>query len=345
MSYAKILFVGLGGAGQRHLRTLRSLLPAEVQFIAYRPSGKTPLLNPDFTVDSSRTLEEAYGLVLFSSLESAFDEGPDLTVVATPTSIHRKPMTLALEAGSAIIVEKPWAESLEGFASFRDAVLARRLPFQISFQRRFHPLIAKARQLVAAGHIGKPVSASFSAYSYVPAWHPYEDWRSLYAVRKELGGGVLLTECHEIDLAYWYFGLPEAVFCSGGRRVAAELDVEDTVQMTLLYADFSVQINLCFLHAQPSRHFQITGTKGCVTWSGNGDRLTISTFDAPRTEQVPDPDFSNDSMFVAQAQAFLHDWAATDTQNALAAAGGSLAIIGAARCSMASRRAEPVSPP
>jgi predicted dehydrogenase len=345
MNYNKVLLIGLGGAGQRHLRILRGLLPADTQFIAYRRYGKTPLLNPDFTVDSSRTLEEAYGLVSFSSLESAFADGPDLTVVATPTSTHRKPMALALEAGSGIIVEKPWAESLKDFDTFREGVMAKRLPFQISFQRRFHPLISKARELVVAGHIGKPVSANFSVYSYVPAWHPYEDWRSLYAVRKELGGGVLLTECHEFDLAYWYFGLPAAVFCSGGSRVAPELDVEDTVQMTLLYADFSVQIDLCFLHAQPSRHFHITGTRGCLTWSGNGDNLKISTFDVPRTEQVSGPGFSNDSMFVAQAQAFLHGWAAADTQNALAAAGSCLAIIEAARCSMVSGRAEPVSPP
>ncbi len=344
MSYAKVLFIGLGGAGQRHMRILRQLLPTDTQFIAFRRYGRTPLLNPDFTVDSSRALEEAFDLSLFPSLESAFADGPDLTVVATPTSAHRKAMTLALEAGSGIIVEKPWAESLEGFDSFRDAITGKCLPFQISFQRRFHPLIAKARDLVVGGHIGKPVSASFSVYSYVPAWHPYEDWRSLYAVRKELGGGVLLTECHEIDLAYWYFGLPDAVFCTGGNRAAVELDVEDTAQMTLLYADFSVQINLCFLHAKPSRHFHIAGTKGCITCSDNWNKLTFNAFDAPRTEQVSVPNVGNDSMFVAQARAFLHDWSATDTQNALAAAGGSLAIIDAARCSMASRRAEHVCP-
>jgi len=342
MSYARVLMVGLGGAGQRHLRVLKGLLPSDTRFIACRQFGKTPLLSPDFSVDRSRTLEETYGLISFPSLESAFASGPDLTVIATPTSTHRKPMALALEAGSGIIVEKPWADSLDGFAAFRDQIMAKRLPFQISYQRRFDPLIAKARELIAAGHIGKPVMADFYANTYVPAWHPYEDWRSLYAVRKDLGGGVLLTECHEIDLACWFFGLPDAVFCSGGNRIDVALDVEDTAQLTLSYPDLSVQISLCFLHPRPSRGFHVTGTKGYIAWSGDTSELTIKTTGASKEDRISIPNPGADSLFIAQARSFLHEWTTTHTENALTAAGGSLAIIDAARRSMASGKVEPV---
>ena len=44
----RVLFVGLGGAGQRHLRIFRSLLP-DIDFYAFRRNKKTPLLNSDFT--------------------------------------------------------------------------------------------------------------------------------------------------------------------------------------------------------------------------------------------------------------------------------------------------------
>lgn len=342
MSYSKVLFVGLGGAGQRHLRVLRSLLPARSRFMAYRSTRKTPLLRPDFTPDETRSLEAEFGLVSFPSLESAFSERPDLTVISTPTSMHREPMGFALDTGSAIIVEKPWAESLHGFVEFRNRVIASSLPFQISFQRRFHPLIAKAREWVISGTIGRPVAASFSVFSHVPAWHAYEDWRSLYAVRKELGGGVLLTECHEIDLAYWFFGVPEKVFCSGGNRIDTGLDVEDTVQMDLLYGGLSVQISLCFLHPQQSREFHIAGTDGSVSWTSDGNRLSIITHAEPVAEPICDAAFRNDSMFIDQATAFLYDWTAENSQRALEAAGTSLAIIDAARRSMRSRCAENV---
>jgi len=342
MSFTRILFVGLGGAGQRHLRILHRLLPESTVFTAYRRTGRTPLLRPDFTVDEGNTLESAYNLKIFDSLESAFAAGPDLTVVSTPSSCHREPMMMAIEAGSGVLVEKPWAENLQGFSKFKDGILDRHLPFQISFQRRFHPLIARVRQTVSSGAIGRPLAATFTVYSNVPSWHPYEDWRSLYAVRSELGGGVLLTEIHEIDLANWFFGLPEAVFCSGGNRSAEKLEVEDTVQMTLLYAGFSVQITLCFMHKKPSRNFHIAGTEGDIRWEESGNRLVVTPF-AGVAEEHADPAFGNDAMFVAQAKRFLFNWTADDTKESLATAAGSLAIAEAARRSMLSGRAESVN--
>jgi predicted dehydrogenase len=335
VSFSRVLFVGLGGAGQRHLRIFRQLLPQNAVFTAYRRHGATPLLRPDFTVNEQSTVETAYGLQTFDSLEAAFADGPDLTVVSTPTACHREPMMMAMEAGSGVLVEKPWAENLQDFPKFRDGVLAKHLPFHISLQRRFHPQIARARQAVTSGVIGRPLAATFTAYSNVPSWHPYEDWRSLYAVRPEMGGGVLLTEIHEIDLAHWFFGLPEAVFCSGGNRSAERLAVEDTVQMTLLYAEFSVQITLCFMHKRPSRSFHVAGTDGDIHWDGAANRLTVTPFSGA-DEQQDDTVFTNDAMFVAQAERFISGWTVGDTKESLASAAGSLAIVEAARRSMQS---------
>ena len=57
--YKCILFLGLGGAGQRHLRILRERLP-NARMIGVRKTGKTPLLNSDFTVKNgaSQNYEE-----------------------------------------------------------------------------------------------------------------------------------------------------------------------------------------------------------------------------------------------------------------------------------------------
>jgi predicted dehydrogenase len=341
VSFSKVLFVGLGGAGQRHLRIFRELLPQSTVFTAYRRTGVTPLLRPNFTVDEQSTIEEAYRLQTFTSLEAAFADRPDLTVISTPTAYHLAPMMMAMEAGSGVLVEKPWAENLEGFSKFKDGMVAKNLPFHISFQRHFHPQIASARQAVTSGVIGRPLAATFTVYSNVPSWHPYEDWRSLYAVRPDMGGGVLLTEIHEIDLANWFFGLPEAVFCSGGNRSAEMLAVEDTVQMTLLYAEFSVQITLCFMHKKPSRSFHVAGTDGDIHWDGTSNRLTVTPFSGA-DEELDDTPFSHDAMFVAQAERFLSGWTVDDTKESLASAAGSLAIVEAARRSIHSGVVESV---
>lgn len=66
MSFSKVLFVGLGGAGQRHLRIFRQLLPEATVFSAYRRTGETPLLRSDFTVDEENSVESAYHLQIFN---------------------------------------------------------------------------------------------------------------------------------------------------------------------------------------------------------------------------------------------------------------------------------------
>lgn len=333
MNISKVLFIGLGGAGQRHLRILKKLLPSNTAFLAFRRTGKTPLLRSDFTVDESKTLEDAYGIVMYNDLHSAFDQKPDLTVISTPTSCHKEPLLMAMNAGSGIIVEKPWAEDLVGFIDFRNGMLQHQLPFLISFQRRYHPLIAKAKHLLSSGRIGRPMAASFTVYSDVTTWHGYEDWHTLYAVRKDLGGGVLLTEIHEIDLTCWFFGLPLAVHCSGGNRGKEKLDVEDTVQMTLLYENFSAQITLCFMHKKKMRHFHIAGTEGALLWNEEKNTLMLSSFEG-RDEEIKAPDFTNDTMFISQAEDFLCSWSQQRSADSLLSAGYSLAVVEAARESM-----------
>ncbi len=335
ISPKKILFIGLGGAGQRHLRIFRDILPAETELIAYRRTSTTPLLRPDFTVDGSRSLEAAYGVKVLDTLPKAFAERPDLAVISTPTACHLEPMLMAAEAGCGVFVEKPWAQNLTGFGKFRTQIEAKNLSFQISFQRRFHPLIARARKTLASGLIGRPVAANFIVFSDVRAWHPYEDWRNLYAVRADLGGGVLLTEIHEIDLAYWFFGLPQAVFCSGGNRSGVPLEVEDTVQISLLYPGLCVGITLCFMHTKPSRSFHIAGSEGHIAWDAKDNRLLLSSR-ASGAEESSDPGYPNDAMFIAQAQQFLCHWTTGDTESALNAAAASLAIVEAAKRSIVS---------
>ena len=85
--YKCILFLGLGGAGQRHLRILKEALPS-TKMIGVRKTGKTPVLNSDFTVKEGASLELEYGITFFSSIDEAYIQEPDLVVIATPTFNH-----------------------------------------------------------------------------------------------------------------------------------------------------------------------------------------------------------------------------------------------------------------
>ncbi len=334
MKVNKIFFVGLGGAGQRHLRIFKQLLPPKTEFSAYRSIKKTPLLNSDFSINKSVTIEEVYNIKYFDSLEEGLDNKPDVIVISTPTSLHYDIAMKAALRDINIFIEKPFSHNLAGFEDFKEIVLKNNLYFFVSFQRRFHTYLRKIKENISNNELGKIITAVFNVCTYVPAWHPYEDFRDLYAGRKDLGGGVLLTEIHEIDLCYWYFGLPEYVYCDGGNYSDVKLDIEDTAHVTLKYKGFAVQVNLCFMQKHNRRDLYIAGTKGYTEWNMDGNRLIINNYKNRDKEILSDPEYSNDSMFFSQAAYFLNDLDRSDNKTYLEIARASLSIIESAKESM-----------
>jgi predicted dehydrogenase len=322
------------GAGQRHLRILHDLLP-NAELLAYRKLKKTPLLNSNFTVDHGTSLENKYNLTLFDSLDKAFEEEPDLIVISTPSSLHMDTMIEAAKRGINVFVEKPVSHNLDNFDEFRSLVKEKNLAFFVSLQRRFHPLIKKAKNIIDSGSLGKIISAKFDVASYVPFWHKYEDFHELYACKKELGGGVLLTEIHEIDLCCWFFGIPKNLFCAGGQCGEYSLDVEDTAHITLDYLEFPVQISLCFMQQHNKREFMVSGTKGYLQWNQDNEVLTHYVYDSGQNNKESVDDFTNDMMFYEQANYFINDFNNND-KSYLDIAYYSQLIVEAAKKSIAS---------
>ena len=70
----RILVVGLGGIGQRHVRNLRALLGDRVEIIAWRVRRLSRVVTPILQSDESLDVERVYGIRVFDSLESALGE-------------------------------------------------------------------------------------------------------------------------------------------------------------------------------------------------------------------------------------------------------------------------------
>ena len=298
-----VLFNGLGGAGQRHLRIINQLLPG-VKKIGSRSKDKTPYLNPDFSINQSHNLQDAYGISFFKSIEAAYLENPDLAIISTPTSLHCENIIQAAERGVDVIVEKPGATNSKQAKKIVDAVKANNIQFFISYQRRFHPLVQKLRQLINKKTLGKIMSVQVCVGSYVPDWHPYEDFRDLYACNKNLGGGVLKTETHELDLLTWLFGNPNAVNATGGCRGPFELDVEDSAELLLDYQTFSAQVNLCFMQKKQERNISIIGQEGSLKLDLIEEKLEIFLHSSNK-EEIVSISMDNETLFRTQAEFFL----------------------------------------
>ena len=332
-----ILFIGLGGAGQRHLRLFRKNLN-KVKLIAFRSTNKTPLLNPNFSVNDKSSIEDLYQVQIYHNINDALDLEPDLVVISTPSSMHIKYAQLCVSRGINVFVEKPVSNSSKGLQELKWLARDNNVAIQVGFQRRFHPHLSKINNIVKSGVLGKVLNVNFTVASFIPRWHPYENFLDLYACRKDLGGGVLLTEIHEIDLAVWYFGIPKYIACVGGTYSNVGMDVEDTVHLTLDYVSFSVQINLTFWQKHHERFLSICGEDGYLSWNQDGDVLLEEYFNNPdKSGQYCNADSDNDSMFDLQIKSLVADLCSLQYKGNIDESIASMKIVEAAKESMLNR--------
>jgi len=301
--------IGLGGAGQRHLRVFRDLLGSRANFIAFRAIGRPEVITPSFQLDNSLTVEENYGVTSYYRLENALSQTPDFAIVSNPSSLHVSVAIPLANAGCHLYIEKPLSHSIEYVDDLIRTCQDKNLVTMVTYQMRFHPCLAWIKDQLLLNRIGKIQSVEIRVNSYMPGWHPYEDFLQLYAARKDLGGGVILTEIHEIDYACWFFGMPRRVFAVGGNLGSWKLDVEDTVSLTLECGNeisaFPVQIQMSMVQQPPNRGCQINGEKGQILWDAATPEVRLYLAEARAWETISFAGFERSQLFTSQAEHFL----------------------------------------
>ena len=233
----KILMVGLGGIGQRHLRNLRALLGERAEILAWRVRRLSHVVTPTLQSDESRDVEQVYDIRVFDSLDAALAEQPHVAFICNPSSLHIASALACVRAGCDLFLEKPVSHNLDGLAELLQAVEAHRRVVMVGYQLRFHPCFLALQRAVRERRLGDLLAVRSHVGEYLPGWHPYEDYRQMYASRADLGGGVLVTQIHEFDYLYALFGVPRRLFALGGHWSHLEIDVEDAAS-TLMEFQF-----------------------------------------------------------------------------------------------------------
>ncbi|HMR75502.1 MAG TPA: Gfo/Idh/MocA family oxidoreductase [Polyangiaceae bacterium] len=306
----RALFVGLGGVGQRHLRNFVAVAGSDVELLAYRVRRERQVLSDALCVQPDADLESQYPLRVFSNLNEALVLRPDVTIVANPTSQHVPVALSALDAGSDLFVEKPLSHDADGVDDLASVAERRGLIHFVAYQLRQHPDFRRLQAWLAAGRIGRVYAARFEVGEYLPDFHPYEDYRRMYASRSELGGGVILTQIHELDMAYALFGMPRSVFSLGGRVSDLEIDVEDMAVSTLEYrhADgriLPVSVHQDYLSRPKRRAASFIGESGRIEWCLSENRLRMWDASGASVEEFDTTDFARNQMFVDEMRHFL----------------------------------------
>ena len=305
----KILVIGLGGIGQRHVRNLRALLGDSAELIAWRTRGLTYVVTPTMGADTDRNVGETYNIRSFDSLEAALDQRPEVAFICNPSSLHVSAAKACLELGADVFIEKPLAASLEGLDDLASLASRRERIAMVGFQLRFHPCVQRLQKVVASGELGSLLAVRSTIGEYLPNWHPYEDYRQMYASRAELGGGVVLTQIHELDLLYSIFGVPSRVYALGGHCSDLEVDVEDTAT-SLLEVSWNgrllpIQLHQDYLQSPPNRQTEVIGDRGRAVIDLHAQTLSVYRRNVPQPDVFVVENFERNNLFLDQTRHFL----------------------------------------
>jgi predicted dehydrogenase len=173
--------VGLGFMGQRYVEFLHKMDGVEVAAVC----------------DIREELAQSTGARRFTEAqELATSPDVDAVFVCTPEHVHVEVSLAAINAGKAILIEKPIAHTLEDSQSIVDAAKTKGALVMVGHLLRFEPRWAAAKRAIESGQIGDVVSIATRRVGNV-------------LDQTVLGGRTtipLYYGVHDLDIVRWYAG-------------------------------------------------------------------------------------------------------------------------------------------
>ena len=221
-----------------------------------------------------------------SYAELAHDPEVDVVYVATTHPNHLAHSLLAIEAGKALLVEKPVALNRPDAQRIFDAAAAAGVFAMEAMWMRTNPLIRRAQELIAAGTIGEVAGLRHE----FGLGRPFDPQHRVYDI--DNGGGALLdVGIYPMTFAYLFLGgAPHEVQISG---TTAPTGVDDTVSMSWVYDRVSRAQLWCSVSGAAPNEAVIFGSKGWLRFGSPGFRptsLTVHTSAAEPTADDPHPE-------------------------------------------------------
>jgi len=220
MSKTRIAVAGAGYIGQAHMGVARASTTVTLSAVV-DPSP------------AAQTVADQAGVPLYKSLAELFEKDrPDGVVLATPNQLHVEHALQSIEAGVPMLLEKPIAPTVAAAQVLVQEAERKGAKVLIGHHRAHSPIMAKAKQVVDSGQLGRLVALTGSA-TFLKPDHYYVDapWR-----REPGAGPILLNMIHEVHNLRMLCGDIVAVqaFSSNAVRGFA---VEDTVAINLRFAN------------------------------------------------------------------------------------------------------------
>lgn len=268
------IVVGAGLAVGPHLIALRSNGIEQLVVVTSNEQRAARVRSLDAAAIIVPNLDEAF---------AAVGSAPDLGVVASPPLAHVEGVRAFASRGVNVVCEKPFGVTLAHALAARDAAREAGTRLAVSYQHRFKPAAAAAREAIAAGAIGEVVAAQV----LVPWWRSQEYYDEPGRGDPDRdGGGALITQAvHVLDLYLSLYGSVERVTARGATTPLHRMNSEDVIQLMLAHPTHTTTV-LATTAARPARPEQVEvfGTKGRLLIEGSA--LTIQDADGATIAEV-----------------------------------------------------------
>ena len=264
--------VGTGMIAEVHARAIAETPEARLVAVWTRAEEKRAAFAQEHGCRAAGSLEEL-----------GADQEVRAVCIATPSGAHAEVAVPFLEAGKAVLCEKPMEISLAAVdrilaaAERGDGVLAG------VFQMRLGRGAGLLKAAVEAGRFGRLTMCS----AYLKWWRAqsyYESsaWKGTWAMD---GGGALMNQgIHAVDLLQWLVGLPAEVSGFFGTLAHAGVEAEDTVAATLRFPCGALGVIEAATSCWPGTDLRIelSGDRGSATLVN--DRIVRWEFAEPQPE-------------------------------------------------------------
>lgn len=272
MKQYKAALCGYGGMGHWHFEGICKT--ERVKFIGV------------YDIDPKRMeLAKSEGFErLYASYEELLaDPDIDIVVVATPNNFHKPLVCQALEAGKAVVCEKPVAMSSAELQEMMDTAVRTGSLFTIHQNRRADADYLAMREAAESGLLGKvfEIESRVTGSRGIP-----EGWRQ-YAVA---GGGMMLDwGVHLIDQLMMMNPTPvTSVYCDMYHVAYKECD--DGFKLILKFEDgLMATVEVGTSHYIEAPRWYVCGDRGALIipdWSCNGKIVRASQHEVTWEEEI-----------------------------------------------------------
>jgi len=262
----KILVLGCGSIGRRHIRNLKSLNYGEI-------------VACDIIEHKISAIKEEFSIRCYSDINEALSEGKyDAALICTPPKYHVSQASLLLDNEINCLIEKPLSHNLEGVDDLIEKSIKKDKIVLVGYTLRFSPLLLRIKKMIDEEAIGSILSIRASVGYYLPYWRSYEDYRTGYGAKKEMGGGIVLDASHEIDYVRMLAGEVDEVFAVCKKLSKLEIETEDFAEIIMHHKSGAYsQIHLDYLQTNYRRSCEIIGDNGMIIWDINERNLKLFT--------------------------------------------------------------------